>query len=84
VDVIVCSSTAAEWVRQLAAPTVQVIIDDRALDQRAIEMLAVRLVRQNGGGTAAEPPPAHRQRSARRSARHRPPPNATRAGPGKK
>jgi hypothetical protein len=40
VDVIVCSSTAAERVRQLADPAVQVMIDDRALDQRAIEMLA--------------------------------------------
>src|SRR5216110_2567171 len=39
VDVLVCSSSVAERVRGLAGPTVQVIIDDRALDQRAIEML---------------------------------------------
>ena len=84
VDVIVCSSTAAVWVRQLAAAAVQVIIDDRALDQRAIEMLAVRLVRQNGAGTATEPPTAHRERSARRSARHPRPPRATRSAAGKK
>jgi GntR family transcriptional regulator len=50
VDVIVCSSPAAERVRQLAGPTVHVMIDDRALDQRAIEMLAGLLVRQNGAG----------------------------------
>jgi len=47
VDVIVCSSSSAE--RQLAGTAVQVMIDDRALDQRAVEMLAVLLVRQNGG-----------------------------------
>ena len=45
VDVIVCSTAAAERVRALAGPSVQVIIDDRALDQRAIEMLAAVLVR---------------------------------------
>jgi hypothetical protein len=48
VDVIVCASLAAERVRQLAGPAVHVMIDDRALDQRAIEMLAALLVRQNG------------------------------------
>ena len=75
VDVIVCSSTAAERVRQLADPAVQVIIDDRALDQRAIEMLAVLLVRQNGGGTVAKPPAAPKRRSDRR----RPAQSASRA-----
>jgi hypothetical protein len=48
VDVVVCSSSAAERVRHLAAPGVQVVIDDRALDQRAIAMLAAVLVGQNG------------------------------------
>ena len=75
VDVVVCSSTAAERVRKLADPAVQVMIDDRALDQRAIQMLAVLLVRQNGGGTAAEPPTAQKRRSDRR----RPPQSARRA-----
>jgi GntR family transcriptional regulator len=75
VDVIVCSSTAAERVRQLADPAVQVLIDDRALDQRAIEMLAVLLVRQNGGGTVAKPPTAPKRRSDRRT----PPQSASRA-----
>ena len=55
VDVIVCSTAAAERVRALAGPSVQVIIDDRALDQRAIEMLAAVLVRPQ--------PPNGRKRS---------------------
>ena len=55
VDVIVCSSAAAERVRGFAGPTVQVIIDDRALDQRAIEMLASVLVQQNGERTTTAP-----------------------------
>jgi GntR family transcriptional regulator len=58
VDVIVCSTAAAERVRTLAGSAVQVMIDDRALDPRAIEMLAAVLVRQNGGGTPAAPPAA--------------------------
>jgi GntR family transcriptional regulator len=52
VDVLVCSSSVAERVRGLAGPAVQVMIDDRALDSRAIEMLATILVRQNGDGPA--------------------------------
>jgi GntR family transcriptional regulator len=59
VDVIVCSTAAAERVQRLAGPAVQVIIDDRALDPRAIEMLAAILVRQDGdnaiGGSAPRP-----------------------------
>jgi DNA-binding transcriptional regulator YhcF (GntR family) len=66
VDVMVCSSAAAERVRELAVSAVQVIIDDRALDQRAIQMLAVQLVRQNGSETAATPPTAQKRRSHRR------------------
>ncbi len=56
VDVIVCSTAAAERVRGLASSTVQVMIDDRALDQRAIEMLAALLVRENGDRPTAAPP----------------------------
>jgi GntR family transcriptional regulator len=48
VDAIVCSTSAAEQVRVLAGSSVQVIVDDRALDRRAIEMLADLLVRQDG------------------------------------
>src|SRR6267143_1350358 len=55
VDVIVCSSSSAERVRQLAGPSLQVMIDDRALDGRAIQMLATLLVNGNGG-THERPP----------------------------
>src|SRR5881296_2933580 len=73
VDVIVCSTAAAERVRTLAGPAVQVMIDDRALDPRAIEMLAALLVRQNGDGTVAAPPLVRRRLSPRPSAgRQRP------------
>jgi GntR family transcriptional regulator len=73
VDVIVCSTAAAERVRGLAGPAVQVMIDDRALDPRAIEMLAAILVRQDGDrGTAA--PPTVRRRATPRLSRGRPPP----------
>jgi GntR family transcriptional regulator len=48
VGVIVCSTSAAEGVRTLAGTNVRVIVDDRALDPRAIEMLADVLVRQDG------------------------------------
>jgi hypothetical protein len=79
VNVIVCSSSAAERVRQIADPAVQVMIDDRAQDQRAIEMLAVLLVRQNGGSTATTPATAQRRLSARRSDRRQPPTRAERS-----
>jgi GntR family transcriptional regulator len=73
VDVIVCSTSAAEHVRALAGATVQVMIDDRALDQRAIEMLAALLVEHHGDKTAA---PAGR--SPRPSNGSKPRPSATR------
>src|SRR5437667_1123426 len=65
VDVIVCSSSAAERVRGLAGHAVQVIIDDRALDQRAIEMLAALLVRQNGDRPVAAAPAGRKGLSPR-------------------
>lgn len=58
VDVIVCSTPAAGRVQALAGSKVQVVVDDRALNQRAIEMLAALLVRQNGDRTAAPLPVA--------------------------
>ena len=67
VDVVVCSTSAAERVRELAGPAVQVMIDDRALDQRAIEMLAAVLVRQDGDGAATTPPAARKRLSLRPS-----------------
>jgi GntR family transcriptional regulator len=65
VDVIVCSTAAAERVRGLAGPAVQVMIDDRALDQRAIEMLAALLVRHNGGRPEAAPSAGQRRLTLR-------------------
>src|SRR6059036_23890 len=62
-DVVVCSSAAAERVRGLAGSTVQVMIDDRALDQRAIEMLAALLVRENGDTPTTAPAPRRLGRS---------------------
>ena len=64
VDVLVCSSSVAERVRRIAAPSAQVIIDDRALDPRAIEMLAALLVSQNGGTTAVTAPAGRKRSSA--------------------
>jgi GntR family transcriptional regulator len=75
VDVVICSTLAAERVRTLAGSSVQVILDDRALDQRAIEMLADLLVRQDGVPGSAGPaastrstPPAPAGRTRPRSA----------------
>jgi GntR family transcriptional regulator len=65
VDVIVCPSAAADQVRGLAGSAVQVIVDDRALDPRAIEMLATVLVEQNGTRATADPQPLRKRRRAR-------------------
>ena len=74
VDVVVCSTSAAERVRGLADSSLQVMVDDRALDQRGVEMLAAILVRRSSNGAATAP----------RAARTRPRPVAsggrTRAG----
>ena len=67
VNVMVCSTSAVERVRQLAVPEVQVLIDDRALDPRAIEMLSAILVRQNGAQPEATPSSAPPRRSPRLS-----------------
>lgn len=60
VNVIVCSTSVAARVQGLVDPAVPVIIDDRALNQRAIQMLGSILARQAGDGPAATPstPPA--------------------------
>jgi GntR family transcriptional regulator len=79
VDVIVCSTSAAERVRGLAGPAVQVIIDDRALDPRAIEMLAALLVRQNGDRPATAPPADQKRLSPRQFNGRKRPRGATRA-----
>jgi GntR family transcriptional regulator len=67
VDVIVCSTEAAERVRALAGSAVQVMIDDRALDQRTIEMLTALLVRQNGDRPAGASGKGQRRLSPRPS-----------------
>jgi GntR family transcriptional regulator len=46
VDVVICPSSAVERVRAVGGPTVRLVIDDRALDPRAIEMLATVLLQQ--------------------------------------
>jgi GntR family transcriptional regulator len=61
VDVIVCSTPVAERVRLLVGSGAEVIVDDRALDKRAIEMLAALLVQQNGEGTPSRRRPAERR-----------------------
>jgi DNA-binding transcriptional regulator YhcF (GntR family) len=48
VNVIVCSTSTAERVRRLVDPTMPVIIDDRALNQRAIQMLGAILAQRDG------------------------------------
>lgn len=77
VDVIICSTSTAERVRALAEPAVQVILDDRALDPRAFEMLADVLVRQDGVPpspvTAAIPKRASPRSSSGRQPRSRAP-----------
>ncbi len=62
-EVVVCSTPAAERVRRLVGSTVEVIIDDRALDRRAIEMLAAILVRHDGDGMPKTGLPARRRPS---------------------
>jgi GntR family transcriptional regulator len=71
VEVMVCSRLSAERVRALAGSDVQVIVDDRALDKRGIEMLAAILVGQDGSGTTTASLPARRPRSTRPSIRPR-------------
>ena len=57
VDAIVCSTSAAARVQALVGPTVPVIIDDRALNQRAIQMLGAILAQQDGDSRHAPPRP---------------------------
>jgi DNA-binding transcriptional regulator YhcF (GntR family) len=71
VDVIVCSTGTAERVRELAGPSVTVIVDDRALDLRAVQMLAALLVQQDGNALAAAPPAGSRRLSPRPSSKRR-------------
>ncbi|MBF8262123.1 MAG: transcriptional regulator, GntR family, partial [candidate division NC10 bacterium] len=83
VEVMVCSTSAAERVRALAGSAVQVIMDDRALDKRGIEMLAAILVGQEGEAPAA-PGSTGRRRSPRPSSRNPPSPGEAHQAPGEK
>jgi hypothetical protein len=56
VDAIVCSTSTAAQVQRLAGPTVPVIVDDRALNQRAIQMLAAILAQRDGDHPTVTPP----------------------------
>ena len=56
VDAIVCSTSAAARVQGLVGPTVPVIVDDRALNQRAIQMLGAILAQQDGDHSTVTPP----------------------------
>jgi hypothetical protein len=71
VDVMVCSTPAAERVRRLAGAAAQVIVDDRALDRRAIEILAAILVGHDG---AEAPSLSLAAKARRRTATRRQPP----------
>jgi len=62
VDAVVCPSAAADQVRAVAGSAVQVIIDDRALDARAIEMLATVFVEQNGARATGDARPPRKLR----------------------
>ena len=77
VEAIVCSTPAAERVRQLANGTTQIIIDDRALDTRAIEMLAAILIGQDAAGPTGGPLPARTPPNRPPSRRKPPAPGAT-------
>jgi GntR family transcriptional regulator len=68
-DIIVCSTSAAKRVQGLAGPTLPVIVDDRALNQRAIQMLGAILARDDGHPPTVEPSLARRRgpRAARAS-----------------
>jgi GntR family transcriptional regulator len=55
-DVIVCSPSVAARVQGLVGPTVPVIVDDRALNQRAIQMLGAVLAQQDGDHPTVTPP----------------------------
>ena len=78
VEVIVCSTQAAERIRQLANGTTQVIIDDRALDKQAIETLAAIVIGQDATGPTSTPVPGRKASSGPPSRRKPPTPGALR------
>ena len=56
VDAIVCSSSATARIQGLVGPMVPVMVDDRALNQRAIQMLGAILAQEDGDHATATPP----------------------------
>jgi DNA-binding transcriptional regulator YhcF (GntR family) len=64
VDVIVCSSSVVERVRKVVGPSMPLIVGDRALNQRAIQMLGAVLVQHEGDRPGA-PAPDRRRPAAR-------------------
>jgi hypothetical protein len=68
VSVIVCSSSTARQVQGLVDPAVPVIIDDRALNQRAVQMLGAVLAQHDGDHPTVMPSLA-RKRPGRRASR---------------
>ncbi len=78
VEVVVCPTACAERVRSLAGGTMQIVIEDRALDARTIEMLAAILIGQDDDGTfpasrsvrrGPSGPPTRPQPASRRAGR---------------
>jgi GntR family transcriptional regulator len=65
VDVIVCSTSAVERTREVVGPSIPVIIDDRAINQRAIQMLGAVLMQHDGEGPGAPPAPDRARPSPR-------------------
>jgi hypothetical protein len=65
VDAIVCSTSAAARVRSLVGPTVPVIVDDRALNQRGIQMLGAILAQHDGDRPTATLPLTRKPLGAR-------------------
>ena len=82
-QVMVCSSLAAERVRALINVHTQVIIDDRTLDRRTIDLLAATLARQDQDREAptAAPAAAKKLMRLRPAKRSSPASGATRQPP---
>ena len=62
VSAIVCSTSAAARVQKLVGAGVPVIVDDRALNQRAVQVLGAILARHDGGPVTAGRPVARGRR----------------------
>ncbi|HZS35000.1 MAG TPA: GntR family transcriptional regulator [Methylomirabilota bacterium] len=65
VDVIVCSTSAVERVRKVVGPAKPMIVDDRALNQRAIQMLGAVLAQHEGDRPGTQSAPTRRRPDAR-------------------